>query len=137
MPWRTLQKQEPHTDLLQRRRCLSPGILPRSLSLSLPLVPVLLAAQTGSVFAPGVRLGSAHPSTWAGALQYSSLRNPRAFSNSYSKPLLPLHPATKGIVLCVHLFVCSSRIWPGCGYFPKPPFPQQRAPDSRDTQICP
>lgn len=57
MLWRTLQKQEPHIDLQQRQRCLSPGILPCSL---LP-VPALLAAQTGSLFPPGARLGSAHP----------------------------------------------------------------------------
>lgn len=97
---------------------------------ALPRVPALLAAQTGSRLFPWRCPGWAHlvRSTrgWAVAPQrckISDLRNPRGFSTSYSKQPLPLHPATKGMVLCAHWLVFPSCISAGMWVFPQASLP--------------
>lgn len=137
MLWRTLQKQQPPADILQRQRRPPPASCPApcpclagSPAREL-LVPLALQRTRGAQPAPSTDFwhhSTAIPATLETLVVFPVL----ALSSSLHYMLLLKAPCFARP--CSH---SRAGCGPGCGYFPKAPFPRQQAPASRDTRTCP
>lgn len=140
---RPLKKQRIPVCILQRSSwpftgtllcCLAPACLsPKLRSACLDPLP---SSCTGAGRARQDRTGPTGHSCCAVGPQHCNLSEFRVlldFSNSYFKRLLLPHPASKGITLCMYLFLFSAWIW----VFPKASLPPSGTPDSKNIQIYP